>query len=740
MRPAFHLWFVGLGLLAPNWAFAGPPALPEGEAEVDAADPPPADPDAALPPSDSASVGSDGLDDGIDDGLDGGFDGGSSGGFDGSISASAGGSADLPDAEISGRGAAAGGAGIDGPGMVRGRKEPMMPTNRGGIGLFHTTLPNVGGKYTFRFRLHTDFFRKEGFIFEGSTTGPDQHARVRGGVAIGFTPFEWGELFFSVNSQANRNQRRQVGRQDAEAIFALGDIDFGAKGGHVFEKTGIGVGGQVGVGLLSGSERLRTSNVNFWFDGLFSVDLRYLTAKQVPFRFTTNLGWMLDNSLGTADFSQITDDVSAEVTRFALGANHSRLRMRYAVDFPVRLGKEKQFGIDPILEWAWDISTTEEPFFRQENLESPSPLPRSSQWLTLGLRANVVAGLHVDAAVDVGLVSPNFEWGPPVPPWQLILGLGWSFDPNPVVKEVAAESAPPPPPSPVRDGRILGRVVDPDGNPVPDAKILFPGLASNAILTDGSGSFTSWRFPEGTVSVQVKIGDEIVHETTAEVPRGQDTQLEIKLDSSPAPVTGIVQGAFTDSAGNPLAVRMHVRGQGVDEPFQSTEGGLIALELYAGDYQGTVSASGYKDKSITFTVPENGEAQVKAQLELDKPPETPNVVASDRSIRLRKPIRYSGNEVAASSHAVLDELATFLQYHPEYEVIEIGVHTDDQGAAKKRSDDRAESVKAYLVGKGVSSSRVEARGYGASQPVAVNMTAAGRAKNNRTAISVKQKR
>jgi outer membrane protein OmpA-like peptidoglycan-associated protein len=734
MHPASLLWFVGLGLLAPNWALAGPPALPEGEPAPDAGDAEATDP--AEPGTDPRSapplLGADSDRPSTETEADLSIE------SRGELTAAG------PSGGITGRGDAE--ADLDdeversGPGMVRGRREPMMPTNRGGIGLFHTTLPNVGGKYTFRFRMHTDFFRKEGFIFEGTTTGPDQHARVRGGVAIGFTPFEWGEVFFSVNSQANRNERRQIGRQDAEAIFALGDIDFGAKGGHIFEKVGIGVGGQVGVGLLSGSERLLTSNVNFWFDGLFSVDARYLTEKEIPVRFTTNLGWMLDNSLKVANFAGITDDVSAEVTRFALGANHSRLRMRYALDFPVRLGKEKQFGLDPILEWAWDISTTEEPFFRQENLASPSPMPRSSQWLTVGLRANVISGLHVDAAVDVGLVSPNFEFGPPVPPWQMILGLGWSFDPNPVVKKVPAEAKPPPPPEPVREGRLIGRVVDPEGNPVPEAKILFPGHTTSAILTDVAGAFTSYRFPAGAVTVQVMLGNDVVHETTAEVARGEDTELQIQLEQGPAPTVGIVQGAFTDAQGNPLAVSVQVRGQGVNEAFKSTAGGLIALELETGDYQATVSASGHKDATVSFTVTEGGETQVAAQLELDKPPETPNIVATDRSIRLRKSIRYSGNEVAASSHAVLDELATFLQYHPEYEVIEIGVHTDDRGAAKKRSDARAEAVKSHLVGKGVSSSRIETRGYGASKPVAVNLTAAGRAKNNRTVILVKQKR
>ena len=44
--------------------------------------------------------------------------------------------------------------------------------------------------------------------------------------------------------------------------------------------------GQVGVGLLSGSERLLTSGANVWFDGLFAVDLPccgpQLAAQPVP--------------------------------------------------------------------------------------------------------------------------------------------------------------------------------------------------------------------------------------------------------------------------------------------------------------------------------------------------------------------------------------------------------------------------------------------------------------------------
>jgi outer membrane protein OmpA-like peptidoglycan-associated protein len=717
-----------LGLLFAPAAWAAPPTLPEGDPASAPAEAAPTEAAPAEPPAtDTVLSGSADLSGVLGDAE-----------IDGDADAKA---------EGEGRRGRRGGStkaegapeeADDDPGMVRGRREPMMNTNRGAAGLFTTTLPDVGGKYTFRFKLHTDFFRREGFIYVGQA-GPDQHSRVRGGVAMAFSPFEWGEVFMSVNSQANRNAREQRGRQEARAIFALGDVDFGIKGAYRLKKYGIGLGGQVGVGLLSGSDRLLTSGVNVWFDGLAAIDVRYLTKNHFPFRFTTNIGWIYDSSLKITPFIDITDDVSREVTRFSLGANHSRLRMRYAVDFPLRLGKERQFGLDPIVEWSWDVSTQEElvGFGRADAV--PSPLPRSSQWLTLGLRANVIAGLHLEAAADIGLVSPSYEFGPPVPPWQVLLGLGWSFDPMPVVKEVeVASSTPPPPPAPTPvEGRIVGQVVDPSGTPIPEARVMFPGLAANAIITDANGSFTSYRFPAGQVPVQVMLDGQVVAESTADVTNGRETPVTIQLQAMPAPPTGIMQGAVTDAAGAAVRFSMRVVGQGVDQAFDSTDGGLIALQLPAGNYTGTISAPGFKTKSTSFTVPAGGELQVSETLEADKPPETPKVSGGKKGIRLKSSIRYDGEDVSARSHELLDQLAAFLNARPEFRVIQINVHTDNEGNPGRRSQARADAVKDYLVSKGVSSTRIVAKGHGDTQPVAVNLTPQGRAKNNRTVISVK---
>lgn len=52
-----------------------------------------------------------------------------------------------------------------------------------------------------------------------------------------------------------------------------------------------------------------------------------------------------------------------------------------------------------------------------------------------------------------------------------------------------------------------------------------------------------------------------------------------------------------------------------------------------------------------------------------------------------------------------------------------------------QSRERAESVKAYLTGKGVAASRITTDGKGSANPVGDNETAAGRAQNRRVEIN-----
>ncbi len=71
--------------------------------------------------------------------------------------------------------------------------------------------------------------------------------------------------------------------------------------------------------------------------------------------------------------------------------------------------------------------------------------------------------------------------------------------------------------------------------------------------------------------------------------------------------------------------------------------------------------------------------------------------------------------------------------------LKLAGHTDNIGsdaANLKLSKDRAEAVKAYLVNHGANPSRIEATGYGKSQPITSNKTAAGRQKNRRVEFTL----
>ena len=71
--------------------------------------------------------------------------------------------------------------------------------------------------------------------------------------------------------------------------------------------------------------------------------------------------------------------------------------------------------------------------------------------------------------------------------------------------------------------------------------------------------------------------------------------------------------------------------------------------------------------------------------------------------------------------------------------LKLAGHTDNVGSNSANlmlSKDRAESVKAYLVSKGVNSSRVEATGYGESQPIKTNKTPQGRQMNRRVEFTL----
>ena len=94
------------------------------------------------------------------------------------------------------------------------------------------------------------------------------------------------------------------------------------------------------------------------------------------------------------------------------------------------------------------------------------------------------------------------------------------------------------------------------------------------------------------------------------------------------------------------------------------------------------------------------------------------------------------------SYPLLDDVATVLMNNLDLTLIEVAGHTDSQGSNKSNLDlsqRRAESVKAYLVSKGVDASRLSPKGYGEERPSETNDTAEGRADNRRVEFTIEER-
>lgn len=84
----------------------------------------------------------------------------------------------------------------------------------------------------------------------------------------------------------------------------------------------------------------------------------------------------------------------------------------------------------------------------------------------------------------------------------------------------------------------------------------------------------------------------------------------------------------------------------------------------------------------------------------------------------------------------LNDVVDFAMQNKEASLAITG-YTDSRGSDKLNqnlSERRAESVKAYLVKKGIAADRITTQGEGAANPVADNKTSEGRAKNRRVEI------
>ena len=95
-------------------------------------------------------------------------------------------------------------------------------------------------------------------------------------------------------------------------------------------------------------------------------------------------------------------------------------------------------------------------------------------------------------------------------------------------------------------------------------------------------------------------------------------------------------------------------------------------------------------------------------------------------------------QIQPQFYGTLDQVAQTLAAYPST-LIDVYVHTDPTGGDRINvplSQNRAQSVAAYLSGRGVNRERIATQGFASSRPIADNGTEVGRAQNRRVEIRV----
>jgi outer membrane protein OmpA-like peptidoglycan-associated protein len=152
-------------------------------------------------------------------------------------------------------------------------------------------------------------------------------------------------------------------------------------------------------------------------------------------------------------------------------------------------------------------------------------------------------------------------------------------------------------------------------------------------------------------------------------------------------------------------------------------------------------SNGYISNTLAIAAPADEEAESLANPALCLNP-VPKAMVLENVY-----YEYNKASLQPASYPSLDKLVEMLQQNPNM-IIELGAHTDNIGSEKynlKLSEARAKSVVAYLISKGIDATRLQAKGYGATQPIAPNSNEdgsdnpEGRQKNRRTEFKVLSK-
>jgi outer membrane protein OmpA-like peptidoglycan-associated protein len=635
---------------------------------------------------------------------------------------------------------------------------------QGATGLMRVLSATSGAPGTFRFSLLTGFYSGTGFLCpqcpdsngEGTDTR-DEVDRVSANLFLSATPASFLEAYLGIFSHST-----STNRPAPQLKQVVGDWNIGAK---VFTPSDpdqiFALGAALDLGFSTGSGQVGISGIDSINLGLKALGTADFSRAQdaMPLRAHVNVGYQFDNSGKLVEDYERDNGPIDRIERFSLDINR--------VDFlTFGLGVEGLFdAARPFVEWSIDIPANRQSYLclRNEARSGDSCLRDSPNFsttpsrLTAGVRVMPwkavpwwLEGMTLTGSLDVatgGASAFLVEVAPEVP-WSVWFGLSYAVDTRPRVKvEHVAIASPVEQPELTVHGLVVEKATS---NAIPDAEVRFDGRDLTGMIATAQGTFVTASlepgrytfrvrapgFKETTCSVDVNAAPSpadpaapaalSVSDTrgqaappgAAEAPPGVSS---VTCELEPVPKVSNINGRVSDlTTGEPIgaaSVRItDVLGRELE--LQVDQVGAFRFEnVPPGTAIISVQGEGYLTSVTRMDVEPLQE--LDQRFVLAPIPAKPSIRIAGQKLELRSPVVFQPGSPKLTRDAMftIQELAPFLEQHPEIGRLEIQVHTaDTDAAANALSTDRANTVRDALVLHGVPAARLTARGMGGSDP------------------------
>jgi len=656
----------------------------------------------------------------------------------------------------------------------RRRRFVLHNTYDGSTGGIHVVDAGSGPSQTFRVQLLTDFFFQNGFL-----NPEDDNSHIGGALSLSYTPWDFLEIYGSISSYANSNNTEVPG-----LFQVLGDSIIGIKSYYEIAPFFV-LGGDVGVHLLNtvGDIGLVGESTSVGIRLNATLDLRAVEGLEFPFVARLNLEYYVDNSTALTNsveqarydalpttgpdaresYENEDRNLLTRVERYALNVNRTdAFNIGIGTEFPIQVTDD--FTLSPILEWVVSVPVNRNGYNcliptgedmpgavgRQDGCLADLGFSAMPSTLTLGIRAlPPVRGLAITAAVDIGTSGMNTfvrELSGNAP-YNVLLGLSYAVDTMPIysepeIREVERTV------EVVREpvtGYVVGIATEQGaGTAITGAVVTMTGgpEGATALSTDASGQFRSYDVAPGEYTFSISHPEYNSGSCTVTVPaEGGRTPLACELVAMPR-LGSVNARVVSDSGAAASGLTVTITGPTPMTVSTDSSGSFSREGLTPGTYNVRIEGEGFLISTGMFIVV--AQQTASPEFTVIARPARSLVTVRAREIIIRRQVNFATDsaDILPDSIPLLTEIADVLLRNPDILRVEIQGHTDNRGPREHNQDlsqRRADSVREWLIGAGVSASRLESRGYGDSEPRVPNLTAANRARNRRVQFMITER-